>query len=185
MCYSHRRLKSAGLIRLSQILRLISNSLWKSQSNEHNEQSSDFVRHSSKSDFLMAAIWGGHDLYVRWQEKRLVRRAMFDIEHGNERDASLAARSILEMKPSSARAARIMAQLAERGANVLRWDWRRRVVQLDPHSVGRRAGTSSVRRPFSDIPTAELTLVAVDENSRKYRVLSRSFCSGGAVQTPG
>src|SRR2546423_631709 len=62
---------------------------------------------------LIAAIWGGRDLYVRWQEKRLVRRATFDIEHGNERDASLAARSILEMKPSSAAAARIMAELAE------------------------------------------------------------------------
>ena len=24
--------------------------------------------------FLIAAIWGGHDLYLRWQEKRLVRR---------------------------------------------------------------------------------------------------------------
>jgi len=44
--------------------------------------------------FLMAAIWGGHDLYVRWQEKAVGAPAMVDIEHGNERDASLAARSI-------------------------------------------------------------------------------------------
>src|SRR6266446_6357335 len=114
----------------------------------------------------MAAIWGGHDLYVRWQEKRLVRRAMFDIEHGNERDASLAARSILEMKPSSARAARIMAQLAERGGERSALDWRRRVVQLDPHSVDDALALVRCAVQFSDIPTAELTLVAVDENSR-------------------
>ncbi|HME88917.1 MAG TPA: aminotransferase class I/II-fold pyridoxal phosphate-dependent enzyme, partial [Chthoniobacterales bacterium] len=25
---------------------------------------------------LIVAIWGGHDLYVRWQEKRLVRRLL-------------------------------------------------------------------------------------------------------------
>ena len=116
--------------------------------------------------FLIAAIWGGHDLYVRWQEKRLVRRAMFDIEHGNERDASLAARSILEMKPSSARAARIMAQLAERGGERSALDWRRKVVQLDPHSVDDALALVRCAVQFSDIPTAELTLVAVDENSR-------------------
>ena len=114
----------------------------------------------------MAAIWGGHDLYVRWQEKRLVRRAMFDIEHGNERDASLAARSILEMKPSSARAARIMAQLAERGGERSALDWRRKVVQLDPHSVDDALALVRCAVQFSDIPTAELTLGAVDENSR-------------------
>ena len=74
--------------------------------------------------FLIAAIWGGHDLYVRWQEKRLVRRATFDIEHGNERDTSLAARSILEMKPSSAAAARILAELGERVGERAALDWR-------------------------------------------------------------
>ena len=115
---------------------------------------------------MIAAIWGGHDLYVRWQEKRLVRRAMFDIEHGNERDASLAARSILEMKPSSARAARIMAQLAERGGERSALDWRRKVVQLDPHSVDDALALVRCAVQFSDIPTAELTLGAVDENSR-------------------
>src|SRR5947209_7195939 len=115
---------------------------------------------------LIGAIWGGHDLYLRWQEKRLVRRAMFDIEHGNERDASLAARSILEMKPSSARAARIMAQLAERGGERSALDWRRKVVQLDPHSVDDALALVRCAVQFSDIPAAELTLVAVDENSR-------------------
>src|SRR2546423_14222340 len=58
---------------------------------------------------LIAAVWGGHDLYQRWREKRLVRRAWNDIEQGDQRDASLAARAILEMNPTSAAAARIMA----------------------------------------------------------------------------
>ena len=115
---------------------------------------------------LIGVFWGTHDLYVRWQEKRLVRRAMFDIEHGNERDASLAARSILEMKPSSARAARIMAELAERGGERSALDWRRKVVQSDPHSVDDALALVRCAVQFSDIPTAELTLVAVDENSR-------------------
>jgi len=116
--------------------------------------------------FFIAAIWGGHDLYLRWQEKRLVRRATFDMEHGNERDASLAARSILEMKPSSASAARIMAQLGERVGERSALNWRRKVVQLDPHSVDDALALVRCAVQFNDIPTAERTLAEVNENLR-------------------
>ena len=81
---------------------------------------------------LIGGIWGGRDLYLRWQEKRLVRRATLDMEQGNERDASLAARSILEMKPTSPAGARIMAELAEKLGERAALDWRRKVVQLAP-----------------------------------------------------
>jgi predicted Zn-dependent protease len=116
--------------------------------------------------FLIAAIWGGHDLYLRWQEKRLVRRATFDIEHGDDRNASLAARSILEMKPSSAPAARIMAELAERAGERSALDWRRKVAQLDPHSVDDALALVRTAVQFNDLATAERTLAAVDENGR-------------------
>jgi thioredoxin-like negative regulator of GroEL len=115
---------------------------------------------------LIGGIWGGHDLYVRWQEKRLVRRATFDIEHGNERDASLAARSILQMKPSSAGGARIMAELAERVDERAALDWRRKVVELAPHSVDDAMALVRCAIQFNDIPTAERTLAAVDHNAR-------------------
>lgn len=115
---------------------------------------------------LIAAIWGGHDLYIRWQEKRLIRRATIDIEQKNERGASLAARSILEMKPSSAPAARIMAELAERVGERSALDWRRKVVQLDPHSVNDALALVRTALQFNDIPTAERGLNAVDENAR-------------------
>jgi thioredoxin-like negative regulator of GroEL len=115
---------------------------------------------------LIGTIWGGHDLYVRWQEKRLVRRATFDVEHGDERDASLAARSILQMKPSSASASRIMAELAERAGERAALDWRRMVVELAPHSVDDELALVRCAIQFNDIPTAERTLGAVDENSR-------------------
>jgi thioredoxin-like negative regulator of GroEL len=115
---------------------------------------------------LIGAIWGGHDVYVRWQEKRLVRRATLDIENGNERDASLAARSILQMKPSSASAARIMAELAERAGERAALDWRRKVVQSDPRSVDDALALVRCAVKFNDISTAERTLAAVDEGSR-------------------
>src|SRR5260370_20401377 len=115
---------------------------------------------------LTAAIWGGHDLYVRWQEKRLVRRATFDIEHGNERDASLAARSILEMKPSSAPAARIMAEFVEHAGERSALDWRRKVAQLDPHSVDDALALVRSAVQFNDIATTQRALAAVAENAR-------------------
>jgi predicted Zn-dependent protease len=116
--------------------------------------------------FLIGAIWGGHDLYLRWQEKRLVRRATFDIEHGNDRDASLAARSILQMKPASASAARIMAELAERAGERAALDWRRKVVELAPQSVDDALALVRSAIQFNDIPIAERSLTAVDENAR-------------------
>ena len=95
-----------------------------------------------------------------------MRRATFDMEHGNERDASLAARSILEMKPSSASAARIMAQLGERVGERSALNWRRKVVQLDPHSVDDAVALVRCAVQFNDIPTAERTLAEVNENLR-------------------
>jgi predicted Zn-dependent protease len=115
---------------------------------------------------LIATIWGGHDLYVRWQEKRLVRRATIDIERGDERGASLAARSILEMKPSSAAAERIMAQLAERVGERAALDWRRKVVQSDPNSVDDALALVRCAIQFNDIASAERALAAVNENGR-------------------
>ncbi len=115
---------------------------------------------------LIGGIWGGHDLYSRWQEKRLVRRATSDIEHGNERDASLAARSILEMNPSSASAARIMAELAERLGERSALDWRRKVAQLAPHSVDDALALVRCAAQFDDLTTAEHALAAIDDNAR-------------------
>src|SRR5438105_11172877 len=83
---------------------------------------------------LIAVFWGGHSAYVRWQERRLIRKAVFAIEHGDEHTASLAARNVLELRPSSASATRIMAQLTEKVGDRIALDWRRKVVQLEPQS---------------------------------------------------
>jgi len=115
---------------------------------------------------LIAAIWGGRDLYFHWQEKRLARRATIDMQQGNDRDASLAARSILEMKPSSPAGARIMAELAERVGERAALDWRRKVVQLDPTSVDDQLALVRSAVQFNEIAIAEHALESVDEQAR-------------------
>ena len=115
---------------------------------------------------LIALFWGGCDLYVRWQERRLVRRALSDIDHGNERDANLAARTVLELKPASAAAARIMAQLAERAGDRAALDWRRKVAQIEPNSTADALALARCALQFNDIPTAERALGTVGENRK-------------------
>jgi len=116
--------------------------------------------------FLVTAIWGGHGFYIRWQEKRLARRAIVDLQHGDDRDANLAARTILEMKPTSAPAARIMAQLAERRGDRAALDWRRKVVQEEPGSVADGLALARCALQFSDIATARRTLDAIEQSGQ-------------------
>jgi len=95
-----------------------------------------------------------------------VRRATIDMQQGNARDASLAARSILEMKPSSAAAARVMAELAERLGERSALDWRRKVAQLDPHSVNDQLALARSALQFNDSAIAELALDAVEGDGK-------------------
>ena len=96
----------------------------------------------------------------------MIRRAVFDIEHGNERDANLAARTVLELKPSSAPAGRIMAQLAERVGDRAALDWRRKVAQLEPDSTDDALALARCALQFNDPPTAERALATVNENGK-------------------
>jgi hypothetical protein len=107
---------------------------------------------------LMAVLWGGHSAYARWQERRLIRKAVFAIEHGDEHTASLAARNVLELRPSSASAARIMAQLTEKAGDRIALDWRRKVVQLEPQSTDDALDWARCALQFNDIATAERAL---------------------------
>ena len=116
--------------------------------------------------FLVTAIWSGRGLYIRWQEKRLARRAIIDFQNGDDRDANLAARTILEMKPTSAPAARIMAQLAERRGDRTALDWRRKVTQEEPRSVADSLVLARCALQFNDIVTARQTLDAIEQSGR-------------------
>ena len=115
---------------------------------------------------LIAVFWGGHSAYARWQERRLIRKAIFAIEHGDEHTASLAARNVLELRPSSASAARIMAQLTEKAGDRIALDWRRKVVQLEPQSTDDALAWARCALQFNDIATAERALAKVHEKGQ-------------------
>ena len=115
---------------------------------------------------LIALSWGGHDLYVRWQERRLVRQAVFSLEHGKDRDASLAARCALDFKPTSTAAMRIVAQLAERAGDRTALVWRRKVVQREPESTQDKLTLARCGLQFKDLAAADRALSEIDADGK-------------------
>lgn len=116
---------------------------------------------------LVALIWGGYDIYVRWQERRLVQRAASAFEHGDYRTASLAARTALNLKVTSVGAARIMAQIGERTGDRGALEWRRKIVQLQPQSAEDILEWARSAVFFNDLATAERALEQVPDSARQ------------------
>ena len=115
---------------------------------------------------LIALIWGGHKVYVRWQERQLVRSAVHALEKGDDATAGLALRAVLELKPSSVLAARLLAELAEKSGNRAAIDWRRKVVELAPESVDDALALARSAIQFNDVATAEKALAKIGEKDR-------------------
>ena len=116
---------------------------------------------------LIAVCWGGRDLYTRWQERRLIRRAAVAFEHGDDVTASLAARTVLQIKPTSAPAARIIAQIGEKGGNRVALDWRHRVLEAAPHSVDDALALARCALQFNEPAVAEQALSGIDEQGKQ------------------
>lgn len=115
---------------------------------------------------LVTIVWGGHDLYVRWQEKRLVRAALTALQQSDFHSASLAARTVLQLKPTSIGAARIMAEIAERASDRSALDWRRKVVTVAPESVPDILALARCAVQFSENETAENALAQVSTEGK-------------------
>jgi hypothetical protein len=115
---------------------------------------------------LIGVCWGGHDLYARWQERRLVRRATVAMQQGDDATASLAARAVLQIKPTSAPAARIVAQLGEKSGNRAALDWRRKAVEAEPHSVEDALALARCALQFNEVTMAVQALSRIDEEGK-------------------
>jgi predicted Zn-dependent protease len=115
---------------------------------------------------LVAMIFGGRKFYVRWQERQLTHRAVAALEQSDATTASLALRALLELKPTSVLAARMMADLAEKAGNRSALDWRRKVVQAQPGSIDDLIAWARCAVQFNDLATAEKALALVKQSDR-------------------
>jgi hypothetical protein len=91
---------------------------------------------------------------------------MVALQHGDDATASLAARAVLQIKPTSAPAARIIAQLGEKSGNRAALDWRRKVVEAEPHSVEDALALARCALQFNEPAVAVQALSAMDEQGK-------------------
>jgi hypothetical protein len=111
--------------------------------------------------------WGAWQAYQRWEERHLVRRAAAYLSGGNVKSASLSARRALQLNSDSARAMRIVAQIAEQARDRAALDWRRKVVELEPHSTRDDLALADCALQFGDIHAAEKTLASIDDGGKQ------------------
>ena len=115
---------------------------------------------------LVAGIWAGYKSFVQWQEKRLVRQAQAALQQGDARTASVATRSLLQLKPESIPAARLAAELSERSGDRTAISWRRKIAQAENHSTEDVLAWARSALQFGDINTAEVALAQLGETAK-------------------
>ena len=112
---------------------------------------------------LVFVCWGGRRAYVHWQEKRMVIRAASDLQKGDRRGAGLALHTVLQLKPSSVPATRLMADLADSLRDKSAVDWRKKVVALAPDSSDDIIAWARSAVASNDPATAERALQKIPE----------------------
>lgn len=121
---------------------------------------------------LVALSWGGHRLYVRWQEQKLMRQAHVAFDKNDLRWATLAAQRAYAVDPQSVDACRTLAAIAERQSSPEALDWRRRTVALAPDSLTDRLALVETALRLQQPAIASETLANVplaQENDARYQ----------------
>jgi Flp pilus assembly protein TadD len=115
---------------------------------------------------LIVLGWGGCRAWRGWEEHQQVRRASAFLDSGKLNSAALSARRALQLNPNSTGGMRIMAELAERAHDRVALDWRRKIVELEPHSTGDAVALSNCALQFGDIRTAEKSLQKIAQDAK-------------------
>jgi len=111
--------------------------------------------------------WGSWQAYQRWEERHLVRRAAAYLSGGDVKSAALSARRALQLNSNSARAMRIVAQIAEQTRDRAALDWRQKVVELEPHSTQDDLALADCALQFGEINAAGKTLASIDDGGKQ------------------
>jgi len=116
--------------------------------------------------FITLAV-AGVRLFHQWQERHLVRVAAAHLSGGDPKAAMLSARRALQMNPDNADAARLIAQIADRGGDKAALDWWRKVVALPQHTTEDVLGLVRSALRVNDLATAEKALSSLDDAAKQ------------------
>lgn len=110
--------------------------------------------------------WAGVEVFHRWQEGRLVRRASAYLSGGDYKTAALSARRALQMNPTNADATRVLAQIAERTEDRAALEWWRKVLELRPSETESALALVRCALRMNDLKTAEVTLQTLPSEAK-------------------
>lgn len=111
--------------------------------------------------------WGGCHFYGAMESRHSSRRAAAYLSGGDLRKAALSARRALELNPTNVGAMEVLAQVGETSNDRSALDWRRKALELDPHSVDRILALVTCALQFNDVATAEKILRRVNKDARQ------------------
>lgn len=106
-------------------------------------------------------------LFHRWQERHLVRMAAAYLSGGDLKAAALSARRAFQLNPSSAAAARTMAQIADRSDDPTAPEWWRKTLDLQPHNAEDTLALVRSALRLNDLTTAQKALDTLDETAKR------------------
>lgn len=116
--------------------------------------------------FITLAIVGVR-LFHQWQERHLVRVSAAYLSGGDLKAAMLPARRALQINPDNADAARLIAQIADRGGDKAALDWWRKIVALPQHTTEDVLGLVRSALRVNDLATANKALSSLDDAAKK------------------
>ncbi|HZJ14239.1 MAG TPA: hypothetical protein VFD27_04270 [Chthoniobacteraceae bacterium] len=115
---------------------------------------------------LMAAGYGGWQLYKKWEPPRLAKRAQRYLEQGNLADARLAIGQALNINPNDIAVNRLMADIAEKSSDSSAVGLRSRLMDLQPESLNAALDCAETALRFRMPGTAESALRKASEQGK-------------------
>jgi hypothetical protein len=109
----------------------------------------------------------GVRLFRQWQERHLVRVSAAHLSGGDPKAAMLPAKRVLQMNPDNVDAARLIAQIADRGGDKAALDWWRKVVAHPQHTTDDVLGLVRAALRVNDLATAERALSSLDDAGKQ------------------
>ncbi len=116
---------------------------------------------------LVAVSWGGHRLYVHWQERKLMRQAHVAFDKADFRWAAMAAQRAYILDDSSSDACRTLADIAEKQGDAEAIEWRRRALNIDPASLPDRLALANTALRLSQPAIADEALALLPAAQQK------------------
>jgi predicted Zn-dependent protease len=115
---------------------------------------------------LLLLGYSGYRSYETWKQRHLMSMAHQFAAKSDLRNARLSLSELLRVNPKNIEAARFAADLAETDQPSSALWWRKRVVELDPHSTRDRLALAEIAVKMHDLTSASKALAGIDEADR-------------------